>query len=385
MMDDLGWSNVVLSAGMSVGLVCSGLCAPTVGRIIDTHGARTVMVAGTFVAAAGLLLWSAAAHVVVYLGAWTVIGVGMAMILYEPAFAAVARHAPHWRREAVLTITLLGGLASTIFVPITELLVQRSGWREALLVLASLLVATCTPALLFGVPRRGEVLGPSADDGPGATAERADPPTPGASGAADPSPVAKSVSPTMRSSPALRRLTVAMVLSRVATVVVAAHLVAFLVAGGRTSTLAAGIAAAVGVAKTVGRLAVGYAARWWSTRALLLGSLVASAVGLAAPLVSTSFAGDLVMVVGFGAGAGAVTVLRPLYVVDLFGVAGYGLTSGRMGRLLRFSEAVAPLAVGAIVTLTGSYALAWGLLALGGMFAVPTLPRPSSASAATTL
>lgn len=383
MVEDLGWSNAVVSAGLSIGLVFSGLCAPTVGRVIDTHGARGVMLVGTFVGAAGLLLWSVTTSVVVYLAAWAVIGAGMAMLMNEPAFAAVARHAPHQRRQAVMTITLLGGLSATIFIPITEQFVQRFGWRGTLLVLAVLLLTICTPTLAFGVPPRGEVLAPQGDGAtPPEVADRPQPPV-GPTTPAGSDPADAPGAPTMRNSAALRRLTAAMILSRAATIAVTAHLVAFLVASGRTATLAAGIAGAVGVAKIGGRLVVGFAARWWSTRVLLLASLFASAAGLAVPLLSSSLVGDLVMVVGFGAGAGAVTMLRPLFVADLFGVTGFGVTSGRVGRLVRLSEAATPVVIGGIVTFTGSYTLAWALLVSAGLLAVPTLPRPRTGAPVT--
>ena len=373
MVEELGWTNAMVSAGMSTGLLVSGLSAPLVGRTIDLHGARRVMLLGTVLGGIGLSLWSVARTLPTYFAAWVVIGVAMAMVLYEPAFAAVARHAPGRQRAAVLSITLLGGLASTIFIPITELLLGWLGWRGALVVLALLLVTLCAPLILIGVPRRGEVIaGVAATPAPPGPADVA----PAAPARSD-GPATDPTGPiSLLHSSALRRLTAAMVLSRLATVGVAAHLVAFLIISGRPSAVAAGIASAVGVAKTFGRLAIGYAARRWTARTLLLVSLGAASIGLAAPLVSTNLAGDVVLVVAFGAGAGAVTVLRPLYMVDLFGFGGYGTTSGRMARVLRFSEAVAPIAIGGIVTLTGSSAPAWALLAVSSLLAVPILPRP---------
>ena len=60
----------------------------------------------------------------------------MAAILYEPVFAIVGRAFadPEDRLRAIATVTVIGGLASTAFLPGTSALVTRFGWRGAVVV-----------------------------------------------------------------------------------------------------------------------------------------------------------------------------------------------------------------------------------------------------------
>ena len=71
----------------------------------------------------------------------------MATVLYEPAFIVLAKHftaAPE-RRRAMTALTLVAALASFIFLPVSQALIDAYGWRDALLVLAVILAAITVP------------------------------------------------------------------------------------------------------------------------------------------------------------------------------------------------------------------------------------------------
>ena len=64
-------------------------------------------------------------------------GLTLAATLYEPAFAAVVGWFPTRNRDrALLTVTLVAALASTIFMPLEAWLLTRLGGRTALATLA---------------------------------------------------------------------------------------------------------------------------------------------------------------------------------------------------------------------------------------------------------
>ena len=65
----------------------------------------------------------------------------MAAVLYEPAFTVLAKHFPAAaeRRRAMTALTLVAALASFIFLPLAQALIEAYGWRDALLVLAVIL------------------------------------------------------------------------------------------------------------------------------------------------------------------------------------------------------------------------------------------------------
>jgi predicted MFS family arabinose efflux permease len=374
MTEELGWSNALLSSGYTVGAVVAGALAAFVGRTIDVNGGRAVAIAGSFVGAAGVLLWSFATTPAIYLLAWMVMGAGMALGLYEPAFASVLRHAPGRRRESVLTITLAGAVASTVYIPLAQFLVSRSDWRVALMQIAALYLAVTLPFNLLAMPRRGAVLVP--DDG-ATTVVASTPDDAAAVVATDPGrsqSAVRTISPSLRNSSELRRVALVTVLGHSPTVALGTHLVAFLIVGGRSPAAAAALAAGLGIGKLLGRLSVGAAMRWFGSYRLLIACHAAIGAALLVPLFVPPGPLDLAMIAALGMGAGSMTVVRPLYIADLFGSVGFGLTSGRINRVNKVATAFVPLAIGAIVTLTGGYTIAWAVLAVGALAGTVILP-----------
>ena len=70
-------------------LLLSAVIGPSVGRLIDRHGGRAVLAASNLVIAAGLTILAAAHGGPGLAIAWTVLGIGIGMGLYDPAFAAL--------------------------------------------------------------------------------------------------------------------------------------------------------------------------------------------------------------------------------------------------------------------------------------------------------
>ncbi|MGF6597485.1 MFS family permease [Paraburkholderia sp. GAS448] len=95
------------------------------------------MVIGSAIAAAMLLLWAGAESLTVLFAAWIGLGISMAATFYDPVFAVVTHRYPRSFRTKITLITLVAGFASTVFIPLTQLLVGSVGWRTSLVVLAS--------------------------------------------------------------------------------------------------------------------------------------------------------------------------------------------------------------------------------------------------------
>ena len=77
----------------------------------------------------------------------------MSMTLYDPAFATLSQHAGDRYRRMVTVLTLLGGFASTVFWPISHVLVEAWGWRISLAVYAALHLLICLPVHASLIPR----------------------------------------------------------------------------------------------------------------------------------------------------------------------------------------------------------------------------------------
>ncbi len=159
MQEEMGWSQTAITGAYSLGLLVSRLAAPLVGRWLDRHGPRGLMTLGSTLGTVLLLAWASVEDLWVFYLVWVGMGLAMAATLYEPAFAVLAKWFERGRGSALLLVTLAGGLASTIFLPLSAWLVEAQGWRGALLALAALLaLLTIVPHALV-LRRRPEDLG----------------------------------------------------------------------------------------------------------------------------------------------------------------------------------------------------------------------------------
>ena len=153
---ELDLSRAEASLAFSLALLAEGLLAWPVGRLIDRGHERAVMTAGSVLLGLCLLLHSAIDNRAGFYLVWLGLGAGLAGTLYPPAFAVVIRRYPHNFRRAIIVITFLGGLASTVFMPLTAWLISLLGWRQALWPLAALHLLVCAPIhalVLRGAPR----------------------------------------------------------------------------------------------------------------------------------------------------------------------------------------------------------------------------------------
>ncbi|WP_375688427.1 MFS transporter [Pseudooceanicola sp. LIPI14-2-Ac024] len=163
---ETGWSAGLVTGGISIGLLCSGLSAVVVGRLIEAFGGRKIMATGMALLASGLVLMSLAQAPVLYLAAWAVMGMGMAASLYDAAFATLGRIYGADARSAITALTLWGGFASTICWPLSAFLVEQIGWRGTCLTYAGLHLFVTAPICLFGLPRGKPRPKPEAGDAP---------------------------------------------------------------------------------------------------------------------------------------------------------------------------------------------------------------------------
>nr|WP_249158885.1 MFS transporter [Bradyrhizobium jicamae] len=159
---DLGWSRDIVYGGFAMALLVMGVTSPLVGKWVDRRGGRDVMVTGALVNAAGCTGLASAQQTSLYFAAWMVLGVGMRLTLYDAAFAALARIGGPDARRAMAEITLLGGLAATVFWPLGHILSQHFGWRIALFVYAA--VALLTIPLHLAIPTHRYAGVPRHDD-----------------------------------------------------------------------------------------------------------------------------------------------------------------------------------------------------------------------------
>ena len=104
------------------------------------------MTAGSALAAVALVGIATAPNLWTFTAAWILAGIAQAAVLYKPAFAAITTWYGPKRVQALTILTLAGGLASTVYAPLTAYLAGHFDWRGTYLVLAAILAALTIPA-----------------------------------------------------------------------------------------------------------------------------------------------------------------------------------------------------------------------------------------------
>ena len=142
MRRQFGWSEPQTMGAFTLGLALWGAASYAVGAAIDRGRGRLVLSAGSVLAGAGFLLWAQVQTLPMLYAAWALLGISMAISLYEPAFMVLTKRYPERYREGITALTLVGGFASTLSFPAAAWLIAALEWRSALRVIGVLLLAT---------------------------------------------------------------------------------------------------------------------------------------------------------------------------------------------------------------------------------------------------
>ena len=241
METELGWTRGQTSGAFSLSLLVSGLVAIPAGRWVDRHGARGLMTLGSALGVLLMLAWSFAKSLAVFYLIQGAIGLVMAATFYEIAFTVAAVWFRRKRTRAMLIITMVAGLASTIFIPLATFLVETMHWRDALRVLALILAFGTVPLHAFVLRRRPQDLGLEAD-GLEANSPNVPPPE-------------RSVAPLEALKvPTFWWIGAAFALDRVTVMAIAAHSVPLLLERGYSPALVAAAAGSIGLMQLAGRM-----------------------------------------------------------------------------------------------------------------------------------
>ncbi|WP_344250339.1 MFS transporter [Isoptericola hypogeus] len=347
---ETGWTRTNTMAAFSAALIAAAASGILVGRRIDKHGPRAVMTLGSVLAALSMLGVALAPALGWFVAAWILAGIAQSMVLYAPAFTAITRWYGNGRARALLVLTLVGGLASTVFAPVTAALVEYAGWRHAYLILAGVLAVTTVPAHAIGLRAPWPTLEPAETRS------------------------GHEWRPVALSRPFVC-LTIATSLGAFAMYAATIHLVPMLTWRGVGATAAAWALGLSGAGQLLGRLAYGpIAAR---TAPAARASIILATVGLAIAgvgLLSGPPVALVVVAIVLGVGRGAYTLLQSTAISDRWGVAGFGILFGILNAPATLAMALAPWAAAALEEATGSYPATFVLLAcVAGAGAVTAL------------
>jgi len=328
MKKELGWALADITGALSVAWLTSAASSMLVGRWIDRHGARKVMMIGAAIAPLLVVAWSQVHSLGSFYFVWSAIGLVMSATFYEPAFAALVQAD---RSDSVGTVALFAALAGFIFAPLSSRLIDLFGWRSSLLVLGTMLT--------IAVPLHRATLPPCR--------ERQGPRRP--STVVDRGAVKKMV-------PAHLALVIAGVgLASAASVGLGVHVVPLLVAAGHDDAFAAWILGAMSLSLIPGRVLFIMARQVWSTTAVLTGALIlsAGAMGLLniadEPLAAISFG------IVFGMANSIKTPALALVLAEWGDKSTYGAVSGAAGTFIRVAQGASPALLALLIARPAGY------------------------------
>jgi hypothetical protein len=354
MHEDTGWPLPWIIGGMSAGLLAGATISPMIGRWIRRSGGTPALSLSSLLFAAGLATLAVSPNLVVYFAGWTVIGLGMACGLYDSAFGALGRLYGLDARRAITTVTLWGGFASTAFWPLSGFLVVEIGWRGTCAVFAAMHLLISLP-IYRGLLPRAEPLAPSTTGG-------ADPTTDAPLG-----DLAKA---------AVLALALVLMAETLVASIVSVHLVTILRERGLTLAAAVALGVFVGPSQVSARFGESlFGARYHPSLTLVVavGSITLG-VGLLSALPNAVAPAALI---AYGAGIGLVSVARGSLPLYLFGAHEAPVVTGRIGRPIAITAALAPSIGALMITRLGGTTtlIILAVVSLGSFFGAILLRR----------
>lgn len=337
---DLGLDTTGIYLGVTIMVALGGLASPTVGRLLDTHGAARFMPIAPIAIGLGHLLVAAFPSAVTWWAAWVLHGLAMPFGLTLAVTTYLARTTGATARRSIGILTLLVGFTPSLFWPLTAILEGHLGWRGTLFVYAGLELLLLLPLQLWigGMWADRVPVPPTA----GITEGRAAPPPP-----PDFSPRARTI--------AIVALVVMATAQGFAAWGLPLHLIALFQDMGIGRTEAVAIAAASG-ASTIGarliEVGFGHRLRPLTTTVVAVALLTPSLALLGAPIDRTISAWIFTLV--WNGANGILTVLRMTLPLTLFGAAAYGTLVGRMSLPQNLSFAAAPAIFALVIHARGA-------------------------------
>lgn len=339
MRSDLGWSKPQLYGAATLGLALAAFAAYPVGAAIDRGRGRAVMSLASVAAGLLLVAWSQVTNLYLFYAVFALIGCLQAATLYEPAFAVIARRlGPGEARRGITALTLWGGFASTVFIPLIQLLIEGFGWRGALMTLGAINIFLCGGLYFL-------VIDPAKDHVAAARQAHEPPPLAGRG----------AVAWAMR-QPVFWALMTALVAYSAAFSALTFHLYPLLLERGLTAAGVVTVMAVIGPAQVAGRVLIWFFAPMAPVRvvgALIVGIFPLAVVGFA--LAPPSVLVIAVIAAFYGAANGMMTIVRGLAVPEMLSREAYGAINGALSAPMHLIQAISPLAAAWLWSASGGY------------------------------
>ena len=358
MVLETGWSRTGISAAMTLDFITLGLASFAWGALTDRFGARPVVLAGSLLLGASLILASRATTLLEFQLVYGVfVGIAAGSFI-APMIATVTGWFEKNRALAVSLVSAGLGVAPMTVSPFASWLIQQSDWRTAQLTIGIVALVLLVPAAFLVRRPPALAAGPQAET---------------------------AAAPRMTAGRALRSPQF-IVLAGTFFACCAAHsgpifhTVSYAIACGLAPMAAVTIYSVEGLAGLGGRLLLGLAGDRFGAKPVLIAGLLVQALAAGSYLFVNGLGEFYAVAIIFGLAYGGVMPLYSVLAREYFPLAIMGTILGAASMISSLGMALGPAIGGWIYDTQGEYAwlyiasAAVGLGAVAIALAFPPVP-----------
>lgn len=321
-MKETGWTHQMVYGVLSLSLLVAGLASSSVGKITNTSKNNYILLYSGCTMALGLTLIGLAQPYWLFAVGWLIVGIGMAMGLYDALFALLGKEYGKEANRSIIQITLISGFASTICWFFISFLLNYFDWRTICFLYAFVLLISIFPLHRFAFP----------------------------SSHYEDETIAKELSVAevpvgIFKSNIFRLLLAYFTIGAVLMTGVIIQLIDILMSKEMSLTTAVSIAALLGPSQVGARIIDMIAPKKTALKTALIAS-VFILLGLVLLLLTPKIA--FVGVIFFGLGNGMRSILKGTLPLSIFGQKGYAVILGKLAGLPLVTQAATPF-IGALI------------------------------------
>jgi MFS family permease len=348
-----GWTRETFAFALAVQNLAWGLAGPLAGALADRFGAFRVIVIGSLLYAAGLVLMALATSGLAFTGsAGLLLGMAQSGTTYAVIYGVISRNVdPSKRSWAMGVAAAAGSFGQFLMVPVENWLIGTWGWQNALFILGCLALAIAP--LAFGLKEPKAVAAPGAHH--------------------------QSIGSALREAfayPSFQLLMAGYFVCGFQVVFIGVHMPSYLKDQGLTPNVATTALALIGLFNVFGTYAAGVIGQRWPKKYLLSSIYILRSVAivifLSAPLTPWS-----VYVFSAVMGVLWLSTVPPTNAViaQIFGVQYMSMLGGFVFLSHQVGSFLGVWLGGKLYDATGSYDVVWWIsVALGVFAALVNLP-----------
>jgi MFS family permease len=357
MTRDTGWSRAAISSAMTLNFLIMGVGGFVWGTLSDRFGARIVVLAGSVLLGAGMVLASRSSSQTEFQLVYGVLIGLSAGSFFAPMISAASAWFERHRGLAISLVSVGVGIAPMTMSPLAAWLLSVSDWRTAQMTLGITVWVLLIPASLLV---RAAPTTATTAQAPG---------TPAESGG-------MTVAQALR-SPAFIVLSTTFLFCCAAHSGPIFHTVSYAIGCGLPTIAAVSIYSVEGVGGLVGRVVMGVAADRVGPKAILIAGLVLQAIGAGAFVLANRLPEFYTIAAIFGFAYGGTMPIYAVLIRHYFGQRIMGTILGAAAMVSSLGMALGPAVGGWIFDTYRSYtALYLGSLIAGFVAVALALALP---------